>query len=150
DGAIPLVGSMRSMGRWRKHIFQGVADTLGINLKKPWNELPQEHRDWLLHGSGSRHITFEWRMRHGKVWKHGDKWEGIVPQLLSTLKKPAAGPRRMQLEKYMRVVRCPTCQGQRLNAQARAVRVGGKTLTEVCAAPVGDLAGWFDPEGSVE
>ena len=37
----------------------------------------------------------------------------------------------MQLEKYMRVVRCPTCQGQRLNPQARAVRVGGKTLVEV-------------------
>ena len=36
----------------------------------------------------------------------------------------------MQLEKYMRVVRCPTCHGQRLNPQARAVRVGGKTLVE--------------------
>ena len=48
----------------------------------------------------------------------------------------------MQLEKYMRVVRCPTCQGQRLNPQARAVRVGGKTLVELCHA-VGDLArGW--------
>jgi excinuclease ABC subunit A len=150
DGAIPLVGPMRGMGRWRKHIFQGVADTLGINLKKSWIKLPDEHRNWLLNGSGSRHITFEWRMRHGKVWKHGDKWEGIVPQLLSSFKKTAAGPRRMQLEKYMRVVRCPTCQGQRLNAQARAVRVGGRTLTEVCAAPVGDLAGWFDAEGPLE
>src|SRR5262249_15076509 len=48
--------------------------------------------------------------------------------------------------KYMRVVRCPRCKGQRLNAQARAVRVGGKTLVEVCAVPVGDLAAWLDPE----
>ena len=39
----------------------------------------------------------------------------------------------MQLEKYMRVVRCPACDGQRLNPQARAVRVGGKTLVEVGA-----------------
>src|SRR5262249_1507232 len=57
----------------------------------------------------------------------------------------AAGPRRMQLEKYMRVVRCPTCQGQRLNAQARAVRVAGKTLIEVCAMPIGDLSAWLAP-----
>ena len=56
----------------------------------------------------------------------------------------------MQLEKYMRVVRCPACQGQRLNPQARAVRVGGKTLVEVCAMPVGDLAAWLDPEGDLE
>ncbi len=64
---------------------------------------------------------------------------------MSSFKKTAAGPRRLQLEKYMRVVRCPTCQGQRLNAQARAVRVSGKTLVEVCALPVGDLSAWLDP-----
>src|SRR5262245_38406950 len=32
DGAIPLVGRMRGMGRWRKHIFEGVAKTLAIDL----------------------------------------------------------------------------------------------------------------------
>jgi excinuclease ABC subunit A len=146
DGAIPLVGPMRGMGRWRKHIYNGVADTLGIDLETPWRDLPGQHRDWLLHGSGDRHITFEWKMRGGGVWKHGDKWEGIVPQLLSSFKKTAAGPRRLQLEKYMRVMRCPTCQGQRLNPQGRAVRVAGKTLVDACALPIGELAAWLDPE----
>ncbi len=144
-GAIPLVGKLKDMGRWRRHIYEGVAKTLGINLKTPWNTLPKAHRDWLLYGSGDQHITFEWKQRKGGVWKHGDKWEGIVPQLLSSFKKTAAGPRRMQLEKYMRVVRCGTCHGQRLNPQARAVQVGSKSLVEVCAMPVGELAAWLDP-----
>lgn len=147
DGAIPLVGPFRGMGRWRKHIFEGVARTFGINLKTPWRDLPDEQRSLILYGAGDRHITFEWKQRGGGVWKHGGKWEGIVPQLLSSFKKTAAGPRRLQLEKYMRVVRCPTCQGQRLNVQARAVRVGGKTLVEVCAMPVGELAEWFEARG---
>jgi len=146
DGAIPIVGRMRGMGRWRKHIFEGIAQTLGIDLKTPWRTLPEEQRQFLLNGSGNRHITYEWKQRGGGVWKHGGTWEGIIPQLLSSFKKTAAGPRRLQLEKYMRVVRCPACEGQRLNAQARAVRVGGKTLVEVCALPVGDLAQWLDPE----
>ena len=150
EGAIPLVGRMRGMGRWRKHIFQGVANTLGIDLTTPWRDLPAAHQDLILYGAGDRHITFEWKQRGGGVWKHGGKWEGIVPQLLSSFKKAAAGPRRLQLEKYMRVVRCPTCQGQRLNAQARAVRVSGKTLVEVCAMPVGDLARWFAAPGEAE
>src|SRR5438270_158774 len=47
DGAIPLVGRMRGMGRWRKHIFEGLAQTLGIDLKIPWRDLPKEHRDLL-------------------------------------------------------------------------------------------------------
>ena len=56
----------------------------------------------------------------------------------------------MQLEKYMRVVRCPTCKGQRLNPQARAVRVGGKTLVEVCAMPIGDWCQWLEYRGRGE
>jgi excinuclease ABC subunit A len=146
DGAIPLVGRLRGMGRWRRHIYEGIAQTLGIDLKTPWRDLPAEHQNLLLYGAGDRHITYEWKQRNGGVWKHGGKWEGIIPQLLSSFKKTAAGPRRMQLEKYMRVVRCPACQGQRLNPQARAVRVGGKSLVEVCAMPVGELGEWFDPE----
>jgi excinuclease ABC subunit A len=150
DGAIPIVGKLRIMGRWRRHIYEGVAQTLEIDLRTPWRDLPEQHQQWLLYGSGDRHITFEWKQRMG-VWKHGGKWEGIVPQLLSSFKKTAAGPRRLQLEKYMRVVGCPSCKGQRLNAQARAVRVGGKTLVEACAMPVGDLAAWFDPDhGTLE
>jgi excinuclease ABC subunit A len=146
EGAIPIVGPLRGMGRWRKHIYEGLAKTLGINLKRPWKDMPVQHREWLLDGAGNQHITFEWRMRGGGVWKHGAKWEGIVPQLLSSFKKTAAGPRRLQLEKYMRVVPCSACGGQRLNPQARAVRVGGKTLVELAAMPLSDLAQWLDPE----
>ncbi len=144
-GAIPLVGVLRGMGRWRRHIYEGLAKSLDIDLKTPWKDLPAEHQNLLLYGSGDRHITFEWKQRGGGMWKHGDKWEGVVPQLLSSFKKTAAGPRRMQLEKYMRVVRCPTCQGKRLNAQARSVRVGDKTLPDVCALPVGEVARWLEP-----
>jgi excinuclease ABC subunit A len=143
DGALPIVGRLKGMGRWRKHIFNGVANTLGIDLETPWKDLPKQHRDWLLYGSGDRHITYEWKQRGGGVWKHGGTWEGIIPQLLTSFKKTAAGPRRLQLEKYMRVVPCATCGGKRLNAQARAVKVGGKTLVEIGGMPIGDLVPWF-------
>jgi excinuclease ABC subunit A len=144
DGALPIVGRMRGMGKWRKHIFEGVAATFEIDLQKPWKKLPHAHQQILLHGSGDKHIVFEWKQRAGVVWRHGGKWEGVVPQLLASFKKTAAGPRRMQLEKYMRIVRCPHCNGQRLNTQARSVRVGDKTLVEIGNLPIGDLTAWFD------
>ncbi len=150
NGAVPLVGKLRGMGRWRRHIYEGVAQAFDIDLKTPWKKLPQEQRDVLLQGGGDKHVTYEWKQRGGTVWKHGGTWEGIVPQLLTSFKKTAAGPRRLQLEKYMRVVRCPACQGQRLNPQARAVRVGGRTLVDVCQQPVGDLAAWLAEAGPLE
>ena len=150
DGAIPIVGPMRGMGRWRKHIYEGVAKAYGIDVKQPWKKLTDEHKHILLHGTGPKHIAFEWKVRGGNIWKHGGNWDGIVPQLLSSFKKTAAGPRRLQLEKYMRVMRCPTCGGKRLNAQARAVRVAGKTLIEAEGMPIGDLSDWLEPNGALE
>jgi excinuclease ABC subunit A len=150
EGVIPLVGPIRGMGRWRKHIFEGVAKTFGIDLKKPWKSLPREHQDVLLQGTGNRNIIFEWKQRGGGVWRHGGAWEGIVPQLLSSFKKTAAGPRRMQLENYMRAIQCPACHGQRLNPQARAVRVAGRTLVETCGRPIGELGEWFAADGPME
>jgi excinuclease ABC subunit A len=144
DGAIPLVGPLKGMGKWRKHVYEGVGKSLGIDLKLPWNKLPEARRDLFLNGAGDAHIVWEWKQRGGKVWKHSGKWEGVVPQLMSQFKKATAGPRRMQLEKYMRVVRCAACKGERLNPQARAVTVGGWTLIEVGHAPVGKLVPWFD------
>ncbi len=144
DGAVVLVGSLKGMGKWRKHIYEGIGKSLGIDLKVPWKSLPEEHRTLLLQGSGDTHIVWEWKQRNGVVWKHAGKWEGVVPQLLSQFKKATAGPRRMQLEKYMRVVKCPACHGLRLNPQARAVKVGDRTLVELGRMPVGDLVPWFD------
>jgi excinuclease ABC subunit A len=150
EGALPLVGSMSEMGRWRRHIYQSVAKALDIDLKTPWSNLTLEQQTLLLHGSGDQHITYEWKPKRGAVQKRGGKWEGIVPQLLASFRKTPGGPRRWQLEKYMRVVRCPSCQGKRLNPQARSVKVGGKTLVDVGDAPVGELCEWLSLEGVLE
>ena len=37
---------------------------------------------------------------------------------------------------------CPTCEGTRLNAQARAVRFGGKGITAVARLAVNEVRGW--------
>lgn len=145
DGAVEIIGPLKQMGRWRRHIFEGVAKTLGIDLDRPWKKLPAQHRHWLLYGSGEREILFTWRTSSG-VWHHVGKWEGIIPQLMSSFKKSPDGPRRLQLQKYMRVVPCPACKGTRLNPQARAVRLAGKTLPEVCAMPIGQLTQWLAEE----
>jgi excinuclease ABC subunit A len=150
DGAVTLVGPVRSMGRWRRHIFEGVARDFGMDLKKPWGEMPESHRNVLLYGAGDRVIVFEWKQRGGGIWRHGGKWEGIVPQLMTSFKKTGSGPRRWQLERYMRVARCPSCQGQRLNPQARNVRLAGWTLIETEAATIQTLADRFTPQGPID
>jgi excinuclease ABC subunit A len=134
-GAVALLGSLRDLGRWRRHIFEGVATLLerehnldeGSLVATPWRELPAAVRKLLLYGTGERNITFSWRYRGG-VWKHGGRFPGIVPELLDSYRKARNPMRRRQLEKYMRVTECTSCLGTRLNPQARSVKIGSQSF----------------------
>ncbi|OAI53457.1 hypothetical protein AYO47_00840 [Planctomyces sp. SCGC AG-212-M04] len=130
QGALNLLGPVKKVGRWRKHIFEGVGKAIesltdmpaGSFLKTPWNELPEKARDYFLYGTGDKHITFAYR-HSGGVWKHGGTWSGFVTELLEDYRKAKNPMRRRQLEKYMDFVPCTICHGTRLNEQARSVRI---------------------------
>jgi excinuclease ABC subunit A len=152
DGAIAPLGPAKELGRWRRHLFAGVADNLesdpdgpqpGTMLKGPWRDLDEKSRRAWLYGTGERMIVFRWKNRH-KVWSHAEKWRGVANELLDKYRGASGGPIRNQLEPYMRSMTCPECGGARLNPRARAVTVGGKTLVSIGAMPIGDVARFFD------
>jgi len=132
-GALAVLGPVKGIGRWRRHVYEGVARAIesdldlkaGSVLKTAWAELPEAARQKFLHGTGERHITFEWRNRGG-TWKHGGTYEGLVPELLEGYRKTNNPMRRKQLEKYMRFMACTSCGGRRLNRQACAVTLTGR------------------------
>ena len=152
DGAIAPIGAVKEIGKWRRHLFEGVAANFeadkggpakGTMLKGPWRDLDEKFRRVWLHGAGDRMIVHHWKNK-GRIWSHAEKWEGVATELLARYRKSAGGPSRAQLEPYMRSMTCPDCQGARLNPRARAVRVGGKTLVELGAMPIGQAARFFD------
>ncbi|MGI9105606.1 MAG: excinuclease ABC subunit UvrA [Pyrinomonadaceae bacterium] len=51
---------------------------------------------------------------------------------------------RVFLAKYRGYTRCPECHGGRLRQEARDVRVGERTLPEICALPVKETAVFFE------
>ena len=133
QGAIETIGPWADLGRWRRHIFQGVADTLehklqleeGTILETAWEELAPELQQQLLYGTGDLHITYTWR-QGPSGHKYGGKYEGIIPELTSKYKQSKSGMQRRALEKYMRTQGCTACHGARLNPQARAVTLTTK------------------------
>ncbi len=160
QGCIELVGRWRKMGRWKRHIYRGVAELLehkhghesGTVLESAWEELDAKLQDGLLHGTGDAHITFTWRSGPSG-YKWGGPFEGIVPKLLSQYRSTKSRPQRRQFEKYMSVVGCAHCHGQRLNRQARAVTLTTaspqfadqpqRSLPEVSDLPVTDAEEFF-------
>src|SRR5262249_33815018 len=160
QGCIELVGSWKDLGRWKRHIYKGVADTMerklgldeGTLLEKPWKELTKKQRDIWLWGTGDEHITYTWRA--GKAaQKYGGTFDGLIPEFLEKYRTSKTSAQINKLEQYMSIIRCPDCSGERLNPQARAVLVEsaserfaagpGRSLPEVCNLAVSDAAQYF-------
>lgn len=146
----PCVVALRTRpGRWRRHIYEGVARHVGVDLKTPWRDLPKRARDALLFGTGDAHITFEWRSRHG-VWKHGGTYEGVVAELHAKHRKAQSAMVRGYYEQFMRQAECTRCRGARLVPQALAVRLArrddGRRLNihEVCRLSIAEALRFFD------
>jgi len=160
QGCFELLGKWKDLGRWRRHIYQGVADTMernlglspGVMLETPWGELDAALQELLLWGTDDEHITFTWRGGKSPM-KYGGHFEGIIATLLTKYRN---GKNRMylrQLEKYMSTAPCASCRGHRLNPQARSVKMPtghqrfkdrpSLSLPEVCALSIAEAADFF-------
>jgi excinuclease ABC subunit A len=158
-GCFELIGEWKSLGRWKRHIFQGVADTMeralelnaGTLLETPWSDLNERERAIWMWGTGEQHITYTWRGGSAPM-KYGGKFDGVVPDLMEKYRNSKSYPQRRGLEKYMRTMHCTACHGYRLNDQARAVRIrtadasftpAALSLPEVCHLSIQDAVEFF-------
>lgn len=161
-GCVETLGTWKSLGRWRRHILKGVADTIekrrelpeNTLLKTPWEQLDPALQNLWLWGTGDEHITFTWRGGKSPV-KYGGKFEGIIPELLDKYRAAKNRIVAARLEKFMDTISCPDCRGERLNQQARAMRLTTNSrderfrtqqelsLPEVCSLSIRDAAEFF-------
>jgi excinuclease UvrABC ATPase subunit len=73
-------------------------------------------------------------------------YEGLIPKIQkSMLSKDvdALQPHvRAFVERAITFTTCPDCDGTRLSKEARSSKIAGKTIADVCAMQISDLADW--------
>ncbi|MGL6226338.1 MAG: excinuclease ABC subunit UvrA [Thermoguttaceae bacterium] len=162
QGCIEPIGKWKELGRWRRHIFQGVADTLErvhqlpshSVLETAWEELSPTVQNALLWGTGTLHITFTWRGgSSGHKW--GGTFEGIIPKMMQQYRDTNSRMQKIAMEKYMSVIPCGYCKGERLNEQARSFKIETESLDpffaeekryslpQLCALPINRIQEFF-------
>lgn len=159
DGPMEILPPFSELGRWRKSIYQGVARYLekkfdkpeGYVLNTPWQDLDPNVSQKILWGTGEAHIEFSYKTGVNEQ-KWGGPYEGVIPSLLSTYNAAGSSIQKRQLEKYMDVIPCGHCEGERLNVQARHVKLcarGGKfdgqwlSLPQACKLSIEDARDFF-------
>ncbi|MEZ6124384.1 MAG: excinuclease ABC subunit UvrA [Planctomycetaceae bacterium] len=168
NGALLFLPSLKKIGRWPRHLLTGAAEAIekivgmdaGSLIKSKWVDVPEAAKQLWLYGTGDRHITFAWRTRGG-VYKHGGTWEGWVNRLLDSYRTTKNPMQRRAMEKHLEVLPCPSCEGERLNRQARNVKLTSNSksfrkrtadrglglelsLPQVCALSIDEAAEFFE------
>ncbi|HET6370137.1 MAG TPA: excinuclease ABC subunit UvrA, partial [Nitrospiria bacterium] len=111
-------------------MLEALSEHYGFDLRAPFNDLSPEHRRILLYGSGDEQIRFYYE-RDGRREFYHRPFEGVIPNLTRRYKETDSSYIRAEIEEFMGMNPCPSCKGYRLKPESLAVKVGGKSISDV-------------------
>jgi excinuclease ABC subunit A len=131
--------------RYFERLLRGVAEIGGFELDTPWKKLRSKDRKLVLFGvDGDTSVPFRYRNRYGKVKTFDASYRGIVTWIERQWNEAEGDWGREQAEQFMREVECHTCNGMRLKPHVLAVKIGGKSISEVCNLAIDETVTFFD------
>ncbi|GFE62441.1 excinuclease ABC subunit UvrA [Geobacter sp. AOG2] len=134
----------KRLSGWFHLILEALAKAYKFDIRAPFKDLPEQVRDVILNGSGGKKIEFWWEEDGGRRHTYQKEFEGVLNNLERRWRETESDASREELEKYMNVMPCPTCQGARLRPEALHVLVGGRTIRDVTAYSIRDCLAFFD------
>jgi excinuclease ABC subunit A len=112
-------------------MLESVARHYEFDIDSPFESLPKNAQQVLLHGTGKDDVEFIYQAEgpRGKqrMVKRWHPFEGILPNLERRFRETDSAAVREDLMRYQAARPCPDCQGSRLRREARHVfLVGGQ------------------------
>lgn len=142
DGAVALYRN--AIDGWRGQHLAAVAKHFDFDIFTPIKNLSEAQYNALMFGSDDR-IKFSMSMKNGDAyWSHNASWEGLIPQSVRLYGQTNSEYRREELEKFMRVLSCPKCNGKRLKEKVLAVRIAEKSIADITDLSVRDCIAFFE------
>src|SRR5690242_5876800 len=121
-----------SIDGWYGRLFVGI----GLDLDKPIGRYTKKEMDDLLYKAPTKI----------KVEGVNLTYEGVIPRIQkSMLSKDVEAMQphiRAFVERAVTFTTCPDCDGTRLSAEARSAKIADKSIADVCAMQISDLAEW--------
>ena len=125
--------------------LEAVASYFDIDLRKPYKDLTDKERKYLLYGTGKRAIPMEIVYSGGKKSRSSvEPFEGVIPNFERRLHETESEYVRYYISKLMRPLPCPECHGTRLKKEYCNVFINGKSLPEINDYSIKECYDFFD------
>ncbi|MFP6717542.1 MAG: excinuclease ABC subunit UvrA [Alphaproteobacteria bacterium] len=140
DGAIRPWANTSS--QYYQQALEGIASYYKFSVNKPFKELPKKARNITLYGSGKEvvPITYDDGLRSYTTKR---PFEGVIPNLDRRLKESDNSWLREELSRLQNEFECEDCSGFRLKAEALAVKIDGRHISEATSQSIAEAANWF-------
>ena len=116
-------------------MLHGLAAQYGVDLHRPFGQLNEAQQRVVLYGSGDEAVKVSYPAR-GRM-RHVERvYEGVIPGLKRRYRETESLAVREGLQSYMRPRPCGACRGARLRSEALAVRVHGRSISDITVMSV--------------
>ena len=125
-------------------LMKDIAREMGVRTDVPFKDLTDREREIVFNGPAVKKNIIYQNRTSGAAGDMDFTYfnaKYTVENALSHV-KDEKGMKRV--EKFLRLDTCPDCGGTRLSEQARAPRLCGLSLDEVCRMTLQELTGWVD------
>lgn len=125
-------------------LMTDVCRAMGVRTNVPFRDLTPEEKKIVFEGPAvKKHILYRPKNGEGATPLDFTFFNAVytVENALSKV-KDEKGMKRV--ERFLRAIPCPDCEGTRLSAAARAPEAAGITLDAACRMTLRDLALWVD------
>ncbi|MDQ1742754.1 MAG: excinuclease subunit [Pseudonocardiales bacterium] len=128
-------------GAWQGKNYRDILATLGYDVDRPWRELPQAERDWILFTDEQPVVTVHAEREAHRIQRpYQGTYASARRYVLHTLASTQSATLRRKALQHVEVRPCPVCGGAGLRPEALAVTVAGATIAEFTALPLTLLA----------
>lgn len=147
-----LEGGSHWFAKWRsnEHSFiPALARLHGVDLSRPWKELPEAFRHAVLHGTGDQvvetSVTIPSRSS-GTEWTYSGSQplRGALAEVERVFANASSESGKQRYRRYMRMTPCEECGGSGFGEAARTVVVGGRAYGELLTLTGTDLIDWVE------
>ncbi|MFI2643959.1 ATP-binding cassette domain-containing protein [Streptomyces sp. NPDC018610] len=129
-------------GAWQGKNLRDVLDALGHDVDRPWRELPAEQREWILFTDEQPVVTVHPVRDAGRIQRpYQGTYMSARRYVMKTFADSKSPTLRAKAERFLASAPCPVCGGGRLRPEALAVTFAGRTIAELAALPMAELAG---------
>ena len=133
--------------RFIADMLDGLERAFGIDPKVPFARLSKKHRDVLLNGAGSGKASAA-KSKRTKATRtpkdpFGADFEGLLPNLRRRF-EDGTWTDQEALEPLRALRPCGACEGERLKAESRAVRVKGHRMADYVDQPIAAVVPIFE------